>query len=69
MHSTTKKFLCDSRKSVYMKTEMFASDRLRDKPADRQRDIVLGLGGLPGHVGKELTLSLDETAAGKSGSR
>ena len=67
VHSTTKKFQCDSRKSVHKKTEMFASDRLRDEPADIPRDVVLGLGGLPGHVDKKLKLSLDETAAGKSG--
>ena len=55
VHSTTKKFLCDSRKSFCRKTGMFASDRLRDNPADRQIDVVTGLGGIPGpgHVGEK----------------
>ena len=54
VHSTTKKFLCDSRKSAYRKTKVDASERLRDyEPADRQVDVSTGLVGIPGHVAKK----------------
>ena len=54
VHSTTKKFLCDSRKSAYRKTKVDASERLRDyEPADRQVDVSTGLVGTPGHVAKK----------------